>query len=126
MLLAFRIQHVLAVSVITGAAATIDSDSRPTFDAYTYKENEFCAEATYDNNATTIQEAVTKCSNDPNCAAIEDRFGDGKAPIGLCKKYKGKLSGSGSYLLRRGNNKLEMILRMVVEFLKNISPCKLT
>ena len=115
MLLAFRIQHILAVSVIAGAAATIDSDSRPTFDAYTYKENEFCAEATYDNNATTIQEAVTKCSNDPNCAAIEDRFGDGKTPIGLCKKYKGKLSGSGSYLLRRGNNKLEMILRMVVE-----------
>ena len=92
--------------LITGASATIDPDSRPTFDAYTYKDDEYCAEKPYDTNATTIQEAVTRCSNDPDCAAIEDRFGDGKPPIGLCKRYKGKRSGSGSYLLRRGNLKL--------------------
>ena len=86
----------------------MDQNSRPSFDGYTFKQNEFCSEKTYHNNLTTIQEAVTKCSNDPDCAAVEDRFGDGKAPIGLCKKFKGKRSGSGSYLLRRGNSKVEI------------------
>ena len=101
-------QKFLTLFLFTGASATIDPDSRPSFDAYTYKDNEFCAEKTYDDNSTTIQEAVTKCSNDPECAAIEDRFGDGKAPIGLCRKYKGKRSGSGSYLLRRGIHKVKI------------------
>ena len=73
----------------------------------TFAENEYCAENTYHNNLTTIEEAVRKCSNDPQCAAIEDRFGDGEAPIGLCRKFKGKRSGSGSFLLRRGNHKVE-------------------
>ena len=98
--------NIMKISLIAGASATIDPDSRASFDAYTYKDNEFCAEKTYNTSATTIQEAVTQCSKDPDCAAIEDRFGDGKPPIGLCKRYKGKRSGSGSYLLRRGSSKL--------------------
>ena len=52
---------------------------------------------------TKTQEVVTKYSNDSNCAAIEDRFGSGSPPIGLCRKFKGKRSGSGSYLLRKTN-----------------------
>ena len=86
--------------LFSGASATLRG-TRPNFDGFSYKENEFCAEASYDNTATTIQEAVTKCAADPDCAAVEDRFGSGKPPLGLCKLYKGKRSGSGSYLLRR-------------------------
>ena len=96
------IQHYDILYICLGASSTI-RDNRPSFDGYTYKEDEFCSEKTYDDNAQTIQEAVTKCSNDPNCAAIEDRFGSGSPPIGLCRKFKGKRSGSGSYLLRKTN-----------------------
>ena len=84
-----------------GVASTA-IDNRPTFDGYIYNENEYCAEPVY-NNATTLQEAVDKCNNDPQCAAIEDRWGSGKAPIALCKKYRGKRAGAGTYLLLRGN-----------------------
>ena len=86
--------------------ATTALDNRPTFDGYIYKENEYCAEQTY-SNATTLQEAVDKCNNDPQCAAIEDRWGSGKPPIALCKKYRGKRAGAGTYLLLRGNNECE-------------------
>ena len=82
-------------------------DTRPSFDGYTIQENEYCSEKTYDNNATTLDEAVSRCNNDPDCAAIEDRWGSGKPPIGLCKKFKGKRSGGGSVLLRRGINELD-------------------
>ena len=51
-------------------------------------------------------EAVEKCNSDPDCAAIEDRWGSGKPPIGLCKKFKGKRSGGGSVLFRRGIYKI--------------------
>ena len=77
-------------------------DNRPTFEGYIYKEDEYCSEKVY-NNASTLQEAVDKCNNDPQCAAIEDRWGSGKAPIALCKKYRGKRAGAGTYLLLRGN-----------------------
>ena len=84
-----------------GVAATA-LDARPTFEGYIYKENVFCADKTYDN-ATTLQEAVLKCNNDPQCASIEDRWGSGTPPIGLCKWYNGKRAGAGTYLLLRGN-----------------------
>ena len=77
-------------------------DTRPKYDGYTYKENEYCSEKTY-GNATTMDEAISQCNDDPNCAAIEDRWGSGKPPIGLCTKYNGKRAGAGTYLLRRGN-----------------------
>merc|ERR1711963_1248720 len=82
-----------------GVASTA-LDNRPTFDGYIYKEDEYCSEKVY-NNASTLQEAVDKCNNDPRCAAIEDRWGSGKAPIALCKKYRGKRAGAGTYLLLR-------------------------
>ena len=72
------------------------------FDGYRYFENEYCQTATYEN-ATTISDAVEKCSNDPDCAAVEDRWGSGRPPIGLCKKFKGKRSGAGSFLVKKGN-----------------------
>ena len=77
-------------------------DSRPSYNGFKYQVDEYCAEKTYDNDATTIAEAVRKCSNDPDCAAIEDRWGSGKPPIGLCKRHRGKRSGGGSYLLKKG------------------------
>ena len=86
---------------LKGSSATL-RDNRPSYEGYSIKEDEFCAEPTYDTNATSVQEAVTRCSNDPNCAAVEDRWGSGKPPLGLCKKVKGKRSGAGTYLLRRG------------------------
>ena len=89
------------MSLLKGSSATL-RDNRPSFEGYTIKEDEFCAEPTYDNNSTTLQEAVTRCSNDVNCAAVEDRWGNGQPPLGLCKKFKGKQSGAGTYLLRRG------------------------
>ena len=91
------------LSYLKGSSAAL-RDNRPSIEGYSIKENEYCAEATYNNNATTIQEAVSRCSSDPNCAAVEDRFGSGRPPLGLCKKFKGKISGAGSYLLRRGTN----------------------
>ena len=77
-------------------------ETRPAFDKYQYHENEYCSEATYDNDASTIAEAVNKCTNDPDCAAIEDRWATGKPPIGLCKRKKGKRAGGGTYLLKKG------------------------
>ena len=54
-----------------------------------------------------MDEAISQCNDDPNCAAIEDRWGSGKPPIGLCTKYKGKRAGAGTYLLQRGNYQFE-------------------
>ena len=82
----------------TGASSTM----RDNFNGYKYQDDEFCAEKPYDIDSTTIEEAVRKCSNDPNCAAVEDRWGSGKPPIGLCKRHRGKRSGGGSYLLKKG------------------------
>ena len=89
------IQHFLGVSATT-------LDSRPAFEGFKYHENEYCSLPTYDNDASTIDEAVTKCTNDPDCAAVEDRWGSGKPPIGLCKRQKGKQAGGGTYLLKKG------------------------
>ena len=93
-------------SLLKGSSAAL-RDNRPSIEGYTIKENEFCAESTYNNNLTTIAEAVSRCSDDPNCAAVEDRWGNERPPLGLCKKFKGKRSGAGTYLLRRGIHKLE-------------------
>ena len=82
--------------------SSVNRDIRPFYEGYSYKEGVFCAENTYDHNATTIAEAISRCSNDPECSAVEDRWGSGKPPIGLCKRFKGKRSGAGTYLLRRG------------------------
>ena len=86
-------------------------ESRPAFDGYRYDDNVYCSEPTYDNDATTIGGAVTKCTNDPNCSGIEDRWGTGKPPIGLCKRMKGKQAGGGTYLLNKGiqNTKVKSI-----------------
>ena len=97
----FTVVDFLILYLDLGVASTA-FENRPTFDGYIYKENVYCSEQTY-GNATTIQEAVLKCNDDPNCAAIEDRWGSGKPPIGLCAKYNGKRAGSGTYLLLRGN-----------------------
>ena len=77
-------------------------ETRPAYNGYKYHENEYCSTPTYDNNATTIREAVIKCTNDPDCAAIEDKWATGKPPIGLCKRKKGKRAGGGTYLLKKG------------------------
>lgn len=45
---------------------------------------------------------MTKCTNDPDCVAIEDKWATGKPPIGLCKRKKGKRAGGGTYLLKKG------------------------
>ena len=89
------------IQCFIGVSATT-IDARPAFDGYKYHENEYCSELTYDNDASTIDEAVAKCTNDPDCAAIEDRWATGKAPIGLCKRTKGKRAGGGTYLLKKG------------------------
>ena len=89
------------IQFFIGVSATT-IDARPAFDGYKYHENEYCSEPLYDNDASTIDEAVAKCTNDPDCAAIEDRWATGKAPIGLCKRKKGKRAGGGTYLLKKG------------------------
>ena len=95
-----------SIFIKKGVAATT-RDTRISYEGYSYKDNEFCSETTYHQNLTTIQEAISRCSNDPECAAVEDRWGSEKPPIGLCKRFKGKRSGAGTYLLRRGIYQLE-------------------
>ena len=73
-----------------------------TFEGYEYVKDQYCQTSTFDNNATTIDAAVAQCSNDPRCVAIEDRWGTGLPPIGLCAKFKGKRSGAGTLLLKKG------------------------
>ena len=87
--------------MILGVSATT-LETRPAFDGYKYNADEYCSEPTYNNDASKIEEAVTKCTNDPDCSAIEDRWGTGKPPIGLCKRKKGKRAGGGTYLLKKG------------------------
>ena len=100
------IQYLLGVSVTT-------LDTRPAFDGFKYYADEYCSIPTYDNDASTIEEAVTKCRNDVECAGVEDRWGSGKPPIGLCKRKKGKLAGGGTYLLKKGilTAKLTAVIR---------------
>ena len=95
--------HFILKSFIyfVGASST-RHDTRPSFKGYRYQDDEFCAEKTYDDDAASMEEAVRKCNNDPDCAAIEDLWGSGKPPIGLCKRQRGKRSGAGSYLLKKG------------------------
>ena len=87
-------------SFLGDSVATLGT--RPSFDGFKYYADEYCSVPTYDNNATTIEDAVTKCRNDPECAGVEDRWGSGKPPIGLCKRKKGKQAGGGTYLLKKG------------------------
>ena len=86
----------------TGVSATTLA-TRPSFDGFEYHADEFCdEEAIYGTESSSIEEAVSKCRNDPMCAAIEDRWGTGKPPITLCKKKRGKRAGGGTYLLKKG------------------------
>ena len=78
-------------------------ETRPTFHDFEYHANEFCSEPTYNSTMSTIEEAVEKCRTDSNCASVEDRWGTGKKPIGLCKRKKGKRAGGGTYLLKKSN-----------------------
>ena len=106
------------IQCFIGVSATT-IDARPAFDGYKYHEHEYCSEPTYDNDASTIDEAVAKCTNDPDCAAIEDRWATGKAPIGLCKRTKGKRAGGGTYLLKKGNY-ITKLLRELGTFSSNV------
>ena len=72
------------------------------FEGYEYVKDEYCQTATYDNDASSIDDAVAKCSSDSRCVAIEDRWGTGLPPIGLCAKFKGKRAGAGTLLLKKG------------------------
>ena len=77
-------------------------DNRPSFSGYEYHDNQFCSEQTYGIDAKTVEEAIRKCSDDRDCVAVEDRWGSGRPPLGLCKRHRGKRSGGGSYLLKKG------------------------
>ena len=94
--------HAIKVTQSFLGVSATTLETRPAFDGFKYYADEYCSVPTYDNNASTIEEAVTKCRNDIECAGIEDRWGSGKPPIGLCKRKKGKLAGGGTYLLKKG------------------------
>ena len=89
--------------IFAGASATTLSN-RTSYVGFKYHADQFCSETPYIANLTNMDEAVTMCSNDPHCFAVEDRWGSGKAPIGLCKRQLGLTSGAGSYLLKKGRS----------------------
>ena len=100
--LMYFISYTCLTFLIIDVLIDNSSTGHLTFEGYEYFKDQYCQTPTYDNNATTIEEAVARCSSDSKCVAIEDRWGTGLPPLGLCAKFKGKRSGAQSMLLKKG------------------------